>query len=142
MFPRAVSTVLITAIIACPMWCGDAPCQAGRCCSAEHFSHQACCPVHSTDDCCGKEKPSDPDNGEPSDAPDKSPCQGVCGGAVFAKPCELNVRVSSSFASFVAIESPVAVQSVISRAVGGEPFLDRGSSHGRWLRTLHMSFLC
>ena len=141
MFARTVSLVLTVAIIACPMWCGNGLCHAGWCCSPEQSSHQPC-PVHGTARCCGDTGSPDSKDDCPGEAPGKSSCQGVCGGAVFEKPRELNDGTDSSVLPLVTAETPVACQLAECRTHGGEHFLRCGGNRGRFLRTLHMSFLC
>ena len=142
MFARTVSLILIAAVIACPMWCANGQCHAGQCCAAEQSLHQSC-PVHGTACCCCEKDSSDSNDDCPCDAPSESSCQGVCGGAVFEKPCELNDEMDSSFLLFNAAEMlPVACRLAEYLTQNGDHFLDGGGNHGRSLRTLHMSFLC
>ena len=143
MFARTVSIVLTAALIACPMWCGNGLCHAGQCCANERTTHQPC-PDQGTARCCNSCDNGSPDGSSdcPGDAPAKSSCQGVCGGAVFGKPCELNDGMDPSPMSHIAIETPVACQLAERRSYDGEHGLHCGGNHGRFLRTLHMSFLC
>ena len=141
MFARTVSVVLIAAIIACPMWCGNGVCHATECCLAEQPSCEAC-PVHGTARCC--DQPSPENNRHcPSESPGTSSCQGVCGGAVFTKPNKLNDVADSFFGPLMDIDSPVVARLVECNFHGIEhDWHNGGGNHGRSLRTLHMSFLC
>jgi hypothetical protein len=141
MFARTVPLVLITALIACPMWCGNGVCHADQCCSEQQSSHQAC-PVHETASCCCDKGSTDSNDDCPSDAPCSSSCQGVCGGAVFEKPIELNDGMDSSFLPLLAVEMSVASQMANCHDHYGDYLLHCGGNHGRSLRTRHMSFLC
>ena len=142
MFSRAVSLTLMAAIIACPMWCGSGSCHAGQCCSAEQTSDRACS-VHGTDCCCCEESLPDSDRHCPCESPRESSCQGVCGGAVFEKPRELNDVFDTFVTPLTDSESPVVARLIECNTQGVEHrWHPRGDNHGRSLRTLHMSFLC
>ena len=138
---RTVSIVLTLAIIACPIWCGNGLCHAGQCSSAQQSAPQPC-PDHEAASCCGDEGSSESNDDCPCDAFCKSSCQGVCGGAVFEKPCEFNDGTDSAFLPLIAAETPVACQLAEWRTLDGDHFLDCGGNHGRSLRTLYMSLLC
>lgn len=140
MFARTVVLVQIAAIIACPMWCGNGVCHAGQCDSAE-LCHQAC-PDNETARCCLDQSSPDSNRDCPTESPDESSCQGVCGGAIFEKPSGLN-NVSGSFLMpHAAAELPGACPLAECRTDGRDQLLHCGTNHGRSLRTLHMSFLC
>ena len=142
MFARIVSLVQIAAIIACPMWCDSGLCHAGQCCSVKQSAAQVC-PVHGTAKCCCNQKSHDnDDNRGPCRCPGKS-CQGVCGGAVFEKPIEVNNASDSFLRPLVEAEISFPLQ------LAECPTLDvqhhwhcHGGNHGRFVRILHMSFLC
>ena len=140
MLARTVSLALITAIIACPLWCGNGLCHAGQCCSAEQ-SFRLSSPVHRTARCCDKSSPNSNDNC-PYDTPCKSSCQGICGGAIFENPCKLDDGTDTAFLSLIAVDMPVACQLAECRIYDGNHLLCWSGNHGRFLRTLHMSFLC
>ena len=141
MLPRIVVSVLILAIIACPLWCGNGSCHAGQCCPATH-SVDHICPVHGTATCCCTDKSSDDDDHVPRRCPNKS-CQGVCGGAVLEKPLELDGTDSLLFWPLIEADASIAVQLAESRSLDVVlPGHCRRGNHGRLLRTLHMSFLC
>ena len=140
MFARTVSTLLIVAIIACPLLCRDGLCQ--ECCSAKQTS-QSTCPVHGTASCCSNKTSHECDDQRPcDDAPHTSACQGVCGGAVIEKSNELPVAGDTWFLPFSG-----AIASVASLLAGRQsPAVDCqfncSATPGRCIRTLHMSFLC
>ena len=146
MFARTVALVQIAAIIACPLWCANGLCDAGPCCSAKQSS-QPPCSIHGTANCCCR-KPS-PDSSDrrdsqvPGRCPENSLCQGVCGGAVIEKPCELDSFEDSFFLPFVDAEASVSSRLVHSRSYDVEhTHCLSGGNHGRSLRALYMSFLC
>ena len=141
MFVRTVSLILVAAVIACPLWCGNGSCHADSCCSAEQSTQQAC-PVHATACCCCDNDSSDSNDNCPCEAPCESSCQGICGGAVFEKPCGLNDGMDSSFLSLLVGKMPIACRLAECRIQNGDHFILCGGNHGRILRTLHMSFLC
>lgn len=137
MLARTVSLVLIVATIACPLWCGESVCQADQCCPGEQSAVPDCC-------CRGCEQ-STPDNDSqpPGDSPEKSSCQGVCGGAVLQKRSEWNDVSAAFFVSLINIEAPITARLVECNAQRGtHDWHGRGGNHGRSLCALHMSFLC
>ena len=159
MFSRIVALVQIAAIIACPLRCGSDLCHAEPCGSQEHASPTNSLPTTCGEDssahcCCTERIPSAANanasaNEHASDEPSPSPCpcsdsscQGVCGGAVFAKPVEFSMVTDSIFLSMVDARVSVDSQFADSRSQIGE-FHWRGSSgnQGRFVRTLHKSFL-
>jgi hypothetical protein len=141
MYAQAISIVMTAAIIACPMWCGSGLCHDEGCCAAGKLVEQTI-PAHDSARCCGgKGLPGDNSNCPP-DTPCELSCQGVCGGAVLEKPCELTGEFESSVLPLVANETPVACQTAQGRTRDRDRFLQHGGNHGRLLRTLHMSFLC
>ena len=143
MFDRFVSLLLIAAVIACPMWCDSGVCQ---CCapvgwSAEGDSPKSCSLNEAA--CCCERSEQDKERDVPRPCPDTSNCQGVCGGAVIEKPCELD-EADASFLPLLMItdESIVSLQLQI-RAVAVEHHCCPGTkNYGRFVRTLHSSFLC
>jgi len=141
MYAHVVSIVMTAAIIACPMWCGNGLCHDGECCAEREPAAQSC-PVHKTAHCCCAEGPSDSNDDCPPSVPCESSCQGVCGGAVFEKPCELTGGFDPSALLPFTNETAVACQTAECRTHDGDQFLHSGGNYGRLLRTLHMSFLC
>ena len=142
MLARSVSVILIAVVIACPMWCGNGVCHADQCCSAKQSSYEVC-PVQGTDHCCCDQSSPDSDHPCPSKTSGKSSCQGVCGGVIFGKPIKLNDVADSFIVSLMDTEALVVVRLVERNIHGIEHYRHcRGGNHGRFLRTLHMSFLC
>lgn len=148
MLARIVSLVLIAAVVACPLTCGNGLCHAGQCCSEMQASDQVC-PAHGTAQCCCGRASSDEDHCPSGDrgpcrCPGKSSCQGVCGGAVFEKQIELDGASDSSFLSLVDTDTLLVTRVIERRTAHGAEhhWHRRGGNHGRSLRALHMSFLC
>ncbi len=147
MVSRTVSLVLITTIIACPVWCSNGLCNADQCCAAKASWHQAC-PVDGNVGSCCERSGSDSDCHRPGKTPHNPPCdsscQGVCGGAIFEKPCELN-NASDSFPSPLVVTDVAVVPrsaELCSDDIGHAVYCTSGGNLGRSLRTLYMSFLC
>ena len=148
MLERSISLTLIAAVIACPMWCGNGVCYACRTCDAVDCGRgeepPASCPLHRAVDCACNGSSQESDPGAPSRCPDKGVCQGVCGGAVIEKLGQLDGIEASLI--FRVIGSDGSMDSLLAqrRAVYAERFCNCGSvkNHGRFVRTLHSSFLC
>lgn len=151
MFARSVSLALVAAIVACPIWCHGGLCRVGSCCSAEPSPHQPSS-AHSVTCCCckgcselsdGDESLPGGDEPEPFRAPDKSSCQGVCGGAVLEKPVSLH-HVSPSFFLPLGEAEALAFGHPTDRHFHGlaDPGHGRRGNQGRFMRTLHSSLLC
>jgi hypothetical protein len=146
-FVRIVSLIQIAAIIACPLWCSSGLCHAGQHCAIDGCSLMErttpqFCPFHGTTRCCCNESSSPRNDHGPCRCPNK-PCQGVCGGAVFDKPIELNDVRDSFFLPLIVTEISFALHVVECRSLDIEHHWHcHGGNHGRALRTLHMSFLC
>jgi hypothetical protein len=145
MSPRIVSLVLIAAIIACPLWCGNGLCHAGQCCADDACPLiEQVCPIHDTAQCCCETSSSRENSPRGPRRCQNKACQGVCGGAVFEKPIELPDASTDAFSlPLIVISIPFALQPAEHRLLGVEdlPLCHKGN-HGRLLRTLHMSFLC
>jgi|SaaInlStandDraft_2_1057019.scaffolds.fasta_scaffold64513_1 hypothetical protein len=141
MYAKAISIVMTAAIIACPIWCGNGLCHDEEGCAAGE-SAEHCCPTHDSAPCCGGKSLPDENSNCPPTAPCELSCQGVCGGAVFEKPCELTGEMESSVLPLIADKTPVTCQTAERQTRDHDGFLRRGGNHGRALRTLHMSFLC
>ena len=142
MFTRTVSALLIAAIVSCPLFCRNGLCQG--CCSAKQ-SIQSTCPIYGTAHRCCKTTSHDTGDHGPSRCPNTSSCQGVCGGAVFEKPCKIDDDLESSFFLPLLSVTEVVVGSRLTqcRFYDVEHHHCTGSgNYGRSLRTLHMSFLC
>ena len=140
--PRFVSLILITVIIACPMWCGTGLlCHAGpprvaHECEAAATDDHACGPFKS---CCDESEPTGDEN---VPCPDQS-CQGVCGGAVLQKFSELSKPQAAEWLSTADAEPSATAQRAGNRMIGcANRYWDTGSTEGHSLRALHMSWLC
>ena len=147
MFTRIVSLLLMAAVVACPMCRGEGVRSACHCCAADGGSlqqHSSCaCSVHGTDDCQCEKPAQNSDEHTPNGCPKKGSCQGVCGGVVIEKPCEFE----EPYAMFLMppIDSDGSQVSLLAqyRADGlGFHFYISAKNHGRFVRTLHSSFLC
>lgn len=138
---RTIILTLITALIACPLWCTSG---VAACCDDDlalfqtsssqldgNLCKTCCCeqPTQDSNDCRPK---NDSSNSE-------KPCQGICGGAVVEKPVESN---NTDHTTLLLLDTLnwVSVDSLSSTEI----FTKSHSGHisGRFLRTLHMSFLC
>ncbi len=149
MFARIVSLVLIAAVIACPLSCGTGACHASSCCadhgymSAEPCS-QAVCPEHATTDgnCCAESSP-DSNDPVPPPSPSKSSCQGICGGALFEKPSELDCPDASFFLPPLGNDEAVVSHLSVCRTDAFRfPACVKAGNQGRFVRTMHMSLNC
>ena len=139
MFARIVSLVQIATIIVCPMWCSSGLCHAGQCCSVKQSAADQVCPLHGTATCCEK---SSHEDGVPCRYPNK-PCQGICGGAVFEKPIELDDCSATFFLPLIHTDIFFAPQLADGAKLDAEHRCQcLGDNHGRSLRTLYMSYLC
>ncbi|MEX0818579.1 MAG: hypothetical protein WD070_03270, partial [Pirellulaceae bacterium] len=131
------------AILACPLGCGSDWCIAGQCDGAEQSLSQACVIPASPGCCCDRIASADSNHRCPSDAPCKSSCQGVCGGAVVARPSELNeasvATVQPQVDPELAVFSRLAVHD--SHHVWQPIHRLSAGNHGRSVRMLHMSLL-
>ncbi len=142
MFGRIVFLLQTVAIIACPLWCGNGLCCGGQYRSPKQSSHQACS-VCETARCCHRNSLPDRDNRIPCRGPNNSSCQGVCGGAVFEKPIELNNVADSFFLPQIDTEVSFVLQLTACRWRDIEYHSHcHGGNYGRLLRILHMSLLC
>jgi hypothetical protein len=135
MFYRAVSLFLIAAIVACPMWCASG---LVGCCQAEQMEPSAKCCCH-----CQESSADEPRNA-PGESPNRpaKPCQGVCGGAVVEKPCQLAANPEHEFLMPTGLDEAIAVQLSGCRSRGVASETSPGGNIGHRLRTLHMSFVC
>ena len=141
MFDRLVSMLMIAAVIACPMWCSNGVsgcCAAGECSIDEATD---LCLLHKAATCCCENTQEKEDQDVP--CPDESNCQGVCGGAVFEKPCELDGAEASASLPFLDTNESIGILLTRIRDVGVEHHCCSSSrNHGRFMRTLYSSFLC
>ena len=141
MFDRLVSLLLIAAVIACPMWCDNGVC---GCCAADECGMEEAtnlCPVNESATCCCDESHEKEDRDVPFH--DVSNCQGVCGGAVFEKPCQLDDADASVFLPLLDTDESIGILFARIREVGVEHhYCSTSRNHGRFMRTLNSSFLC
>jgi hypothetical protein len=142
MFSRTISLVLIAAIIACPMWCGSGLCIAGQCCEQAASSASDAGGDHRTMECCRKcDGHNDSDQNRPC-LPETS-CQGVCGGAVLQKSVELDDFSDTFFRPMFDDHAPITARLLeCSHGRSEQHRCGSNTNHGRFVRTLHMSFLC
>jgi hypothetical protein len=145
MSSRTVSLVLIAAVIACPLWCGNGFCRADQCCSPEKSEASSGCLVDGTQDCCRLKDGSDDyeDNQQCPCESSQNSCQGICGGAVLGKTIE--VDESSRVLLVRLIDACAAVTTRLvecSHHRYEQHCCGSDSNYGRSVRTLHMSFLC
>ncbi len=143
MFGRTVSIALIAAVVACPLSCDIGLCNSGQCCSIGLSSQQAS-PVHIAAECCCKDACSNSEQPEPCRRPSESFCQGVCGGAVFEKPVEID-DASESAMLFTVDTTDASGTRLLERHTTdhvGDHCCSHAGNVGRALRTLHMSLLC
>ena len=140
MFARIVSLTLIVAVIACPLSCGLGLCQGGACCLAVVPSSDHC-PKCAVSGCCEQ---SSRDDNEPFQSPCESSCQGICGGAVFEKPCELDDRGKALFSFLPKSRVLISLQQATCQSAGDTATVWSGDAgnYGRFVRTLHGSLIC
>ena len=147
MIDRVISLTLISAVIACPLSCTNGMCHGRRCCGtdANRLGEQklasAVFPEKAA--CCCDNGPERHDRNSPIRRPDKSLCQGVCGGAVLEKSCELDEQQSSFFLPLIGYKQSIVLSSVPLGFDGVErQYCISATNHGQFLRTLYSSFLC
>jgi hypothetical protein len=145
MLMRCVSTIQILAILVCPLGCGAGYGLGLECCPTTPS------PVSESSDashtCCGShEEPTsgttDDSRSSPPSSPKMPSCQCICGGAVFAKQCEelTGETCVSSFSDAPSTYTPTCPSPhqfplIAVREIGGKNI-------GRFLCTMHASFLC
>ncbi|MGY8769567.1 MAG: hypothetical protein ACKVH8_14215 [Pirellulales bacterium] len=141
MFSRTILLTLITALIACPLWCASG---VAACCGENLVGFQASLNQVAENvckNCCCEQPTQSTHNDSPQDGSSNSgkPCQGICGGAVVEKPIEFN---DANYTTVLQLDTLnwVSVDRSTSTAISTECQL--GLISGRLLRTLHMSFLC
>jgi hypothetical protein len=143
MLERFVVLVTIAALLACPMRCCDDQCSAAHCCSSapEVASPETCSAQGGGACCCGKSASADGED-RPRPAPKKPSCQGVCGGAVLAKPAELPTDNEMICLPQIDLDGAIVTLPAVRSSSGIAVVFPGEGNHGRLLRTLHMSFLC
>ena len=149
MLARFISMVLIAAVIACPLSCGQGVCCDSHSCADNDRAVAGQCskiarmqPAAANCNCCGQSS-DEGDQPEPQPCPDKSSCQGVCGGAVFEKPCQLNMA-EAEFVLPLADNDNTFVSLPSADPTDRFGFFDgvRAGNQGRFVRILHMSLNC
>lgn len=145
MSSRTVCLVLIAAVIACPLWCGNGLCRAGQCCPQGESQSSDVCPVHQTRICCCNPASQD-SQGDDQPCPTRSSetfCQGICGGAVFEKTVDVNKVARVLFLPLSDAQTPTVFRLCEhGHDRNGQHQCVSRVNHGRFVRTLHMSFLC
>jgi hypothetical protein len=129
---------MIAAIVACPLWCGLASCHAAHDVATQDVSS----PSHAKSNCC-RPTSDDKQDQRPGEPVGDGPCQGVCGGAVLERTGTLgHLDQFSLFSPFLTGEVSVELgpSGVAFRCVYRAP--TSGGNYGRFVRTLHQSFLC
>ncbi len=140
---RLVSLALIAAVIACPWGCIPAVCPA-----AAGWEDRAAAVTQATAPspcgCCGEPPLAGPrgDDSDPGDAPRDSSYQGICGGALFAKPLQGDIQPEDSPLPGADHLRWAASPRAPTPALDGGNLAARGANPGRLLRTRYLSFLC
>ena len=137
MFQRAMSLLLITALLACPLRCGLVMCAADEEASADGASARPCCHA------CHRQPSPAPHESTPQPmAPCHNDCQCICSGAVIEQgshdligrsTTELALRVipaERSDATDFSVEDPTV------------PGYHGSITPGRMICCLFMRFLC
>jgi len=150
MTTRIVCMVLIAAVAACPMCrgvgfsMGAAGSDSARE-SVNGASGAACCCC--SDQLSGTELPGQATSGQETPAPNKAPrgssCQGICGGAVLEKPCELEDFEPNVGTPLYAV--PASTSLLMAHAASHVCQRLDGISrphHGRFVRIQISSFQC
>ena len=168
MVKSCISLVLIVAVLVCPFRCSLGACTSDSCCAAlrrgtasdrgdgdESSTDGA--PALPTTSCCssqgrkqlpdfscaGPERRPRQNGNTPHRQPAGSACQGICGGAVFEKPCELNSAPFSCFSPLLGHDCALASMSSQLRSVAASHHPDGAfANYGRVVRLLHASLLC
>lgn len=151
MMARITPLVLIAAIVVCPLLCRNGQCQ-GCCAQDVPGTDRQAAPADNCD-CCDAtcdsaestsvEYSSDGDGPRPCDPDsDASGCQGICGGAVLGKPDSLPPLAVMWMQHHCADRQlPPTLCLEEGRPPVGAWWSTGDMTPGRYLRTLHMSFL-
>ena len=134
MFARLLHLLLIAALLGCPAWC-----HVGLCCGTQEQadaapSCRACC-----QECPKRHPPAAPAPCCPHD-PDSSACQGICGGAVLEKTAEA-VDTAQTAGQWLPLDGFLSIEPPEAPAAWRKVGYARATP-GRFIRQLHMSFLC
>ena len=144
MFARIISSLLIPTFMACPVICSYGVCRTS-CCSAKQSLTESCRVNGTTPHCCQQSRPAnDEPCSQPSPAsPAKAPCHGICGGAVFEKPVEVDEVANQFFVPLTDTDVAFVVLLTECQSRSAEQhWYCHGGNQGRSLRALHMSLLC
>ncbi|MBC7965358.1 MAG: hypothetical protein H7Z17_05465 [Fuerstia sp.] len=145
MVNQSIALVLILAVLACPIWCSAGLCQSLHGGSMENPKSKIGCAIEGSAQrcCCCQHESSNNDEQVPGRCPRESSCQGVCGGAVFEKPCELTAAESACVAPPALCDDlqPCGLLTALRGHRGYELCCD-DPVDGRQLRILYRSFLC
>ena len=139
MYSRAFSTLLIAAIVGCPLFCRSGLCHAGT--SATECGAHRCCCSHSEP----VSNDQHPCPGDPSSPRDEKNCQGICGGAVFENADLRALTLDASRSLPVAVvERPLLqhVQVAGFHPLDAAPWPGHGMNPGRALCHLYSVLLC
>jgi hypothetical protein len=140
MFVRVVALLSIVAVVACPLHCAGDSCHAGDCCRENAISPATTAATQQHECCCQQEVPAD-SHPCPDHPIRSSDCQGLCGGAIFERPCRDSVTTNCYYLSWAAPTTTVATFSSIKPRLV-QPSDGYLASNGRALRTWLASFLC
>ena len=142
MFAHIVSLLQIVAIVVCPLGCGKGLCHATLKGEGKQAAELVCLENRVPQCCCCCQKSSTPNKNTTVQSPENT-CQGVCGGAVIDKPVELDLALFSILTSHLGtpVESPILITACrwleVEHVGHGH-----GGNYGRFVRTIHRSFLC
>ena len=140
---RLVSILLIVAVIACPLRCGIGYCHAAGCCAV---AEEAASPEYSAaveqPGCCCPRSPLEEESEERSPCPERSSCQGVCGGAVIDKSTELNATLLCQCLPAFDFDGVAAARQAPVQILANAQRECCDGNRGRIVRTLHSSLLC
>lgn len=129
-----LSFVLCLTTFTCPMWCVKGPIGSY---AGEKSTQSPCskcgCPSSNSND----ETPTS-QNG-PCESDSQCQCQGVCGGVVFSRAIDLD-SIHLQLDSFAPIQDSLLVHdyTTINQATAPSDHIRTG----RFLRTMHASYLC
>jgi hypothetical protein len=167
MFARILSQILIAAVIACPLSCYSGMCLSDAClsdaclsdaCLSDACLSDACLSgasgathgnssQNASNHCSSCQNTTTPESGS-KHVPDRCPmqsCQGVCGGAVFERPIEIELLDGAFCLPFGDTPSfavaGLTVESM-SPCEAETPWCFGDSNVGRSLCINHMSFQC
>ncbi len=145
---QIISMVVVAAVLACPLGCSLGSVFAASCCAMVLETPDTTSEPATSDccHCCQQPDSTVADNNRdcPEERPEESSCQGVCGGAILGKPCELdNIGDVMNPPLTDAGQSAAASRIAHHHSVPvGEDIDPGGCNYGRSLRALHSSFLC